>query len=64
MTHEEAWHVASEVAGTGINVKLVAHDGVEFFGLLMHVDYDYLVLDGKGFPLEDVDELEPQYVSY
>jgi hypothetical protein len=63
MTHEEVWEVAREVGGTGVSVGLRTHDDQWFYGLLMFVNDDYLVLDGQGFPLEDVRQLGPQYVN-
>lgn len=55
ITREEAWEVAMDAAMAQRQVKVTCRtDGKSFEGVLSHVDYDYVVIGGLGFPLTEI----------
>lgn len=44
-----AWDICSQAAERGKHVRLTCDDGAVFEGIPSHVDFDFLVLGGRGF---------------
>ncbi len=53
-----AWEVCSEAATLGKQIRVVCDDGATFDGIVSYVDYDYLILAGKGFAHGQTEHLE------
>lgn len=58
ITPQEAWEVAMDAALAECQVTVTCRDEKKFSGVLSHVDYDYLIVGGLGFPLTDLTNVE------
>lgn len=53
-----AWEVCLEAVETGRHVRVVCDDGAKFEGIPSHVDFDYVIVGGKGFAHGQIDYIE------
>lgn len=53
-----AWEICSAAARQGKHVKLTCDDDSVFTGIVTEVEYDYLLMAGKGFAHGQTKELE------
>lgn len=58
ITAQYAWDICSQAATLGRHVKVTCDDNAVFEGIVSYVDFDYLILSGRGFAHGQTRDLE------